>query len=318
LQSEKFTFKAVEFYEISAAEAEQRIDNFLISKAKNVPKSHLYRLIRKGEIRVNKKRIKPEYKLMAGDVLRLPPIKDATKLCMPMVQSAFKPQVVFENDAFLVINKPSGLAVHGGSGLSGGAIETLRVQFPNLTQLELAHRLDRETSGVLVCAKTKKALRSIHQCLRDKQVNKRYLALLSGAWKSHKKSRVVEVALRKNQNIAGERLVRVHPEGDAAKTTFRLLANFQDCCLVEASPETGRTHQIRVHAKHIEHAIVGDDKYGDKQLNKKFKSLGLNRLFLHARSLSFYDGTKHHHFEAELPKELTSILDKLGCNNDSL
>lgn len=312
MHSHIFTFKSVEFYEISAEEAGQRIDNFLISKAKNVPKAHLYRLIRKGEVRVNKKRIKADYKLRAADLVRLPPIKEALKVSHEPRKLNVTPEILFENEEFMVINKPSGIAVHGGSGLKSGLIETLRALNPTLTHLELAHRLDRETSGVLVCAKKRQALRLIHQALREKNVTKRYYALLSGRWKSKKRQRVVEVPLKKNQTISGERMVRAHPEGDASKTTFRLVKNYFNCCLVEVLPETGRTHQIRVHAKHIEHAILGDEKYGSKELNKRFKQVGLNRLFLHATSLSFTYSGQTLRFSANLPEELERVIAKLG------
>lgn len=311
LQSDKFSFKSVTFYQVSEDEAGQRIDNFLISKAKNIPKSRIYRLLRKGEVRVNKKRIKPEYKLQAGDDLRLPPIKDVKV----KDESQFKPvgtfPILYEDEGFLVINKPSGIAVHGGSGISQGVIESLRAIYPEYPHLELAHRLDKETSGVLLCSKKRKALVAFHQTLQQKTAKKNYMALLTGKWVSHKPIRVVDAPLRKRQLVSGERMVSVHPEGQAAKTTFKLLKNYDNACLVAAFPETGRTHQIRVHAKHLGHAILGDEKYADKLDNKKIKAYQLNRLFLHASTLAFTIENHKFSFEAPLPEDLTKVLDNL-------
>nr|WP_136249497.1 23S rRNA pseudouridine(955/2504/2580) synthase RluC [Ningiella ruwaisensis] len=281
-------FDKVQLITISEDEQGQRIDNFLIRTMKGVPKSKIYRILRKGEVRVNKGRAKPEYKLKTNDELRLPPIRleppglneiDTSKI------GYLEAAILFEDERLIVINKPSGIAVHGGSGLSFGVIEGLRALRPNASFLELVHRLDRDTSGVLLIAKKRSALRNLHEQLRNNQVDKIYHALVKGQWpeKRHK----VKAPLFKNTLQGGERVVQVSEEGKPSETQFRILASFQHATLVEAKPITGRTHQIRVHCLHAGHPIAGDDKYGDADFDKHIKSLGCNRLCLHAAQIRF-------------------------------
>lgn len=281
---------AVRFIEISADQAGQRIDNFLITQLKGVPKSLIYRILRKGEVRVNKKRIKPEYKLQDGDVIRVPPVRVSEKtevdLSPKLKQIAgLASQILYEDNYLMVINKPAGLAVHGGSGLSFGLIEGLRALRPEAKFLELVHRLDRGTSGVILVAKKRSALRALHEQLRMKKMEKNYLALVRGEWQSHCK--VVRAPLLKNILQSGERVVKVSAEGKDSETHFKVEERFAFATLVRASPITGRTHQIRVHTLHAGHPIAFDDRYGDAAFDSRLKSTGLNRLFLHAHSLKF-------------------------------
>ncbi|MBP6122686.1 MULTISPECIES: 23S rRNA pseudouridine(955/2504/2580) synthase RluC [Providencia] len=284
------TQNQVQFIDISDDEAGQRIDNFLLAKLKGVPKSLIYRIIRKGEVRVNKGRIKPEYKLLAGDQVRVPPVRVAERDTAPVSAkldkvAALADCILYEDESILVINKPSGTAVHGGSGLSFGVIEGLRALRPEARFLELVHRLDRDTSGILLVAKKRSALRSLHEQLRLKQMQKDYLALVRGNWQSHMK--VVQAPLLKNILQSGERIVRVNSEGKASETRFKVEERFDNATLVKASPVTGRTHQIRVHTLHAGHPIAFDDRYGDKQFDSQLAGTGLKRLFLHASSLKF-------------------------------
>ncbi|MGL4506068.1 MAG: 23S rRNA pseudouridine(955/2504/2580) synthase RluC, partial [Aeromonas sobria] len=279
----------VQLLTIEAEHDGQRIDNFLKTQLKGVPKSLIYRILRKGEVRVNKKRIKPEYKLCAGDVIRVPPVRVAEKNELPSanlgVIQRLESQILFEDEAMIVLNKPSGMAVHGGSGLSFGVIEGLRALRPDARFLELVHRLDRDTSGVLLVAKKRSALRSLHEQLRVKTMRKQYLALVRGKWQAHVK--VVNAPLRKNDLQSGERVVRVSADGKPSETRFRIVRQFAEATLVECSPITGRTHQIRVHTLHAGHPIACDDKYGEAAFDEKMRSQGLKRLFLHAWKLSF-------------------------------
>ncbi|HHR6129185.1 TPA: 23S rRNA pseudouridine(955/2504/2580) synthase RluC [Providencia alcalifaciens] len=284
------TENQVQFIDISDDEAGQRIDNFLLSKLKGVPKSMIYRIIRKGEVRVNKGRIKPEYKLLEGDQVRVPPVRVAERETAPVSAkldkvAALTDCILFEDESILVINKPSGTAVHGGSGLSFGVIEGLRALRPEARFLELVHRLDRDTSGILLVAKKRSALRALHEQLRLKQMQKDYLALVRGNWQSHTK--VVQAPLLKNILQSGERIVRVSSEGKPSETRFKVEERFENATLVKASPVTGRTHQIRVHTLHAGHPIAFDDRYGDKQFDSQLSDTGLKRLFLHAYSLKF-------------------------------
>ncbi len=278
----------VTFYEISDAQAGQRIDNFLLRYLKGVPKSRVYRIVRKGEVRVNKSRIKAEYKLCEGDVVRIPPVRTTQKPKAVTVSGGLKEllekAVLYEDDKLLVINKPSGLAVHGGSGVNLGLIEALRVLRPEARFLELVHRLDRDTSGCVMIAKKRSMLRYLHQQLREGTIDKRYLALVKGRWPNRKK--LVNAPLLKNVLQSGERMVHVSPEGKKSITEFAVVERFPETTLVEAKPITGRTHQIRVHALHAGHPLLGDDKYGEGELNKAFKQKGLKRLFLHAVQLT--------------------------------
>lgn len=281
---------SVQFVTISADEAGQRIDNFLHTHLKGVPKSMVYRILRKGEVRVNKKRVKPEYKLLDGDVIRIPPVRQAERDEPPVSASlgkvaALAECIIYEDDYLLVLNKPSGTAVHGGSGLSFGVIEGLRALRPEARFLELVHRLDRDTSGVLLVAKKRSALRSLHEQLRLKGMQKDYLALVRGQWQSHCK--VVQAPLLKNILQSGERIVRVNSDGKPSETRFKIEERFEHATLVRASPVTGRTHQIRVHAQYAGHPIAFDDRYGDREFDQQLADTGLKRLFLHAQALRF-------------------------------
>ncbi|AFN78602.1 23S rRNA pseudouridine(955/2504/2580) synthase RluC [Stutzerimonas nitrititolerans] len=279
---------SVQMLEVSPEFAGQRIDNFLRNQLKGVPKTLIYRILRKGEVRVNKGRIKPEYKLQAGDLVRVPPLRLAERdEPAPLAQGLLErleAAIVYEDKALIVLNKPAGIAVHGGSGLSYGVIEALRQLRPDAKELELVHRLDRDTSGLLMVAKKRSMLRHLHQELRGDGVDKRYMALVRGRWETGKKQ--VSAPLLKNTLRSGERMVEVTDEGKEALTLFRVLRRFGDfATLVEARPVTGRTHQIRVHARHAGHAIAGDSKYGDEDFSREIRELGGKRLFLHAYGL---------------------------------
>lgn len=275
---------------VDDAHSGQRIDNFLIRYLKGVPKSRVYRLLRKGEVRVNKGRIKPDYKLKCGDLVRIPPVNRpasgdyARNRPDKRVLSDLKDRVIYEDERLLVINKPSGLAVHGGSGLDYGAIEAIRQLYPQCHQLELVHRLDRETSGCLIIAKKRSVLRHLHEQFRLNQIKKRYVTLVSGSWPADVTR--VDAALLKNTLKSGERIVTVHPDGKPSSTLFKPLLRFAHATFMEVELITGRTHQIRVHAAHAGHPLAGDEKYGNRGFNQNMKKVGLNRLFLHAKSLS--------------------------------
>ncbi|SCM52681.1 23S rRNA pseudouridine955/2504/2580 synthase [Hafnia alvei] len=307
---------SVKLVTIAADEAGQRIDNFLRNQLKGVPKSMIYRIVRKGEVRVNKKRIKPEYKLQPGDEVRIPPVRIAERDEAPVSAkldkvAALNDCIIFEDDYLLVLNKPSGTAVHGGSGLSFGVIEGLRALRPEARFLELVHRLDRETSGVLLVAKKRSALRALHEQLRMKGMQKDYLALVRGQWQSHCK--VVQAPLLKNILQSGERIVRVNAEGKPSETRFKVEERFEHATLVKASPVTGRTHQIRVHALHAGHPIAFDDRYGDRDFDGELKGTGLDRLFLHAAALRFEHPNSGETMRVEAPmdKKLRHCLDVL-------
>ncbi|AMG29570.1 23S rRNA pseudouridine(955/2504/2580) synthase RluC [Grimontia hollisae] len=278
----------VQFIDISDDIAGQRIDNFLRNRLKNVPKSMIYRVLRKGEVRVNKKRIKPEYKLQAGDVIRVPPIKipETAQAEAPSTKlnrvAELEKCVIYEDDHMLVLNKPSGTAVHGGSGLHFGAIEAMRSLRPDARFLELVHRIDRDTSGILLIAKKRSALRHLQAQFREKTVQKYYFALTMGNWKPSMKK--VTAPLLKNEVNS---IVRVNPDGKPSETRFKVLEQFDQATLVQASPITGRTHQIRVHAQYVGHPLAWDDRYGDPRFDAYTKKFGLNRLFLHAANIKF-------------------------------
>jgi 23S rRNA pseudouridine955/2504/2580 synthase len=269
----------------------QRIDNFLIRTLKGVPKSHIYRILRSGEVRINRRRARPDTRLAPGDTVRIPPVRAAApkSIAKPTAGRKFKPRILFEDDALIAIDKPAGLAVHGGSGIALGLIEQLRQARPDARFLELVHRLDRETSGVLLVAKRRSALTVLHAQLRAGEVDKRYLALVRGPWRDA--LRTVSVPLHKFSTREGERRVRAEDAGRAAVTIFRREriwpAHQPPLALLEAELQTGRTHQIRVHLAHIGHPLAGDDKYGDFAWNRELAREGLKRMFLHARRLSF-------------------------------
>ena len=280
---------------INDDQAGQRLDNYLLTRLKGAPRTLVYRIVRKGEVRVNKGRIKPDYRLRAGDIVRIPPVRlpeaDAPALVGQGILDALQQSILYEDKGLIVVNKPAGLAVHGGSGLNFGVIEAMRQLRPaEAQQLELVHRLDRDTSGCLMIARKRSMLRHLHAELRGdgpgKGVDKRYLALVRGRWPSHIKK--VHAPLMKNNLRSGERMVEVNPEGKESLTEFSVVRRFGDLAtLVEARPITGRTHQIRVHARHAGHPIAGDDKYGDDEFSRVIREKGGKRLFLHAISLGF-------------------------------
>ena len=272
--------------EVDEAGEGQRIDNFLVARLKGVPKSHVYRILRSGEVRVNSGRVEASRRLAIGDRIRIPPIRVAEREAGDAPAPALELPVLFEDEYILAVDKPAGLAVHGGSGIAHGAIERLRAGRPQAKFLELVHRLDRETSGVLLLAKKRSALTALHEDLRERSMDKRYLAAVAGRVRDDK--RRVKVALRKYSTGEGERRVAVDErEGQEAETIFRRLARNDEFSLLEAELLTGRTHQIRVHLAHIGHPILGDEKYGDFTLNKALRKRGLRRMFLHAAELSF-------------------------------
>ncbi len=278
----------VQFIDINDDFAGQRIDNFLRARLKNVPKSMIYRILRKGEVRVNKKRIKPEYKLQDGDLVRVPPIFVPEKEEQEQVSTKLNKVaelehcIIYEDDHMLILNKPSGTAVHGGSGLKFGAIEALRALRPDARFLELVHRIDRDTSGILLVAKKRSALRKLQEQFRNKTVQKYYFALVMGEWKASCKK--VTAPLLKNDVNS---IVRVNPQGKPSDTRFKVLERFPQATLVQASPVTGRTHQIRVHCQYEGHPIAWDDRYGDPRFDAYTKKTGLGRLFLHAANIKF-------------------------------
>jgi len=301
--------------EVGDAAAGQRIDNFLLAQLRGVPKSLVYRILRRGEVRVNKGRVKPSYRVVAGDQVRLPPLRLGLEKVPARPSKALAAQldqaVLYEDELVLVLNKPAGLAVHGGSGISLGVIETLRALRPG-AELELVHRLDRDTSGCLLVSKRRSALRRLHAQLREGTVDKRYLVLLAGRLSRP----VVEVTapLRKNLLQGGERMVQVDlAEGKPARTVFRSRRRLGALTLAEVQLDTGRTHQIRVHAAHLGAPVAGDDKYGDASVNARLRALGLKRLFLHAAALSFRprDGEPPIRVEAPLPEALDNVLKTL-------
>jgi 23S rRNA pseudouridine955/2504/2580 synthase len=257
----------------------QRIDNFLLRRLKGVPKSHVYRVLRSGEVRVNSGRVKPDHRLRIGDKVRVPPVRLPSPAAKPVPRPLDLP-VVHEDDALLVVDKPSGIAVHGGS-----VIESLRAERPRAKLLELVHRLDRDTSGLLVIAKKRSALVELHRMLREGEVEKVYLALVKGAWQGG--ARELRERLHKYVAAGGERRVAVHGAGQAAVTVVTPLAASAGCSLLELRLMTGRTHQIRVHLAHAGHPVLGDDKYGDFELNRALARHGVKRLMLHARRLVF-------------------------------
>lgn len=309
----------VQLVEISADHAGQRIDNYLMCHLNGVPKSLVYRIVRKGEVRVNKGRIKPDYRLKEGDIVRVPPVRQAEKKAPGKAPDAMlrliESRILFEDKRILILNKPSGLAVHGGSGLSFGLIEALRELRPNDKNLELVHRLDRDTSGCLIIAKKRSALRRLHEQLREGSMDKRYMTLLKGKWKG--RSKWVDAPLLKNVIQSGERLVFVDARGKEARTQFIPYSIGEDASLMSVKLDTGRTHQIRVHAQHLGFPIAGDTKYGDDEFNRELKIKGLKRLFLHAFSLKFHlpDTETGEDIpisvEAPLDDALVNILNKL-------
>lgn len=309
----------VRLVSISEDMAGQRIDNFLMREIKGVPRSLIYRLVRTGQVRINGKRCKPLQKLAEGDVVRVPPVRDKKQSDQADVVSRqgvpsdaqikmIEACVIEEDDCFVAIDKPTGLASHGGSGVSFGAIELMRAARPYQT-LELVHRLDRDTSGVLLLAKKRSALREVQKEIREGRVEKRYLALMSG--RISQRPFNIEVPLDVNKQTQG--IVRVSERGKYALSRVRWVDWVGGHSLAEITIETGRTHQIRVHAKHVEHPLLGDDKYGDFALNRTLKPLGLKRTFLHAAYLAFAmnDGGREYHISAPMPEDLQQVIERL-------
>ncbi|RZI40174.1 23S rRNA pseudouridine(955/2504/2580) synthase RluC [Herbaspirillum sp. HC18] len=299
---------------ISEEEADQRIDNFLLRICKGVPKSHIYRVLRSGEVRVNKGRIDQTYRLREGDVVRIPPVRVAEKANQTVPGAEFR--ILLEDNHLLVIDKPAGVAVHGGSGVSYGVIEQLRAARPQAKFLELVHRLDRETSGILLLAKKRSALTDLHEQIREGQLDKRYLALVHGDWRNGRQH--VKLPLFKYSTPDGERRVRVQSDGMPSHTIFNLVKRYGAFALVEAELKTGRTHQIRVHLASSGFPIAGDDKYGDFTLNKALQKadgdrIALKRMFLHAYRITFRhpDTGSPVTLEAPLPQECALFLKSL-------
>ena len=309
---------AVKYLTVSEKNEAQRVDNFLLSQLKGVPKSKIYRVIRKGEVRINKKRCKPVTKLAIGDVVRVPPIygvdegsgpPSVSQSLVTLLDSA----ILYEDELLLVINKPSGLAVHGGSGIRVGLIEALRSKYPETQFLELVHRLDRDTSGCILVAKSRAALRSLHAQFRDDKVNKIYHLAVHGKWPKHR--RRVDAPLKKNELKSGERIVVVHQEGKPSQTDFRVLASSKNFTLMEAKPITGRTHQIRVHASFTGCPIVGDDKYIPSN-GVALHGMERSRLMLHARQIHFQSpGGKRMRFEAPYDDAFQVSLERMALSD---
>jgi len=290
----------------------QRIDNFLTGQLKGVPKSLIYRILRTGQVRINGKRAKPDARVSGGDEVRIPPVRVAQageeKVAPPALVKRVAQAVIFEDRDFLVIDKPAGVASHGGSGVAFGAIELLRAARPDET-LELAHRLDRDTSGVLVLARRRAALTALQELIRDGHITKQYLALLHGRPKRARFD--VNVPLRKFDLQGGERMVRVSDDGKPALTAFKVIGNYAEASLAEVTLYTGRTHQIRVHSQHACHPLAGDEKYGLREFNKTMRDFGLHRLFLHAARFEFDLNGKTYSFSTPLAPDLAQVLDQL-------
>jgi 23S rRNA pseudouridine955/2504/2580 synthase len=303
----------VRFVTVGSEQAGQRVDNFLRSELKGAPKSLVYRILRTGEVRVNKGRAKPETRLAPGDVVRIPPLRLSADVPV-QIGAAFAEQlraaILYQDEGLLALDKPAGLAVHAGSGVHVGAIEALRALYPELPGLELAHRLDRETSGVLLFAKQRATLMELHALFRGDAVRKRYLALVHGAFPA--KLGEVDAPLEKNTLRGGERMVEVRGDGKPSITRFRVLRRFAEATLVEAEPVTGRTHQIRVHAAHVGHPLLGDAKYGDARRDRLLEPAAPPRLCLHAASLVLArPAQKELRIEAPLPEDLARLLSSL-------
>ena len=306
---------SVQHIEIDSNYAGQRLDNYLLRVFKGVPKSRIYKAIRKGEVRVNRSRIKAEYRLCAGDQLRLPPLRQATKApplhVSDWLAECLLSSILYEDERIMVINKPANIPVHGGTGQHSGVVEALRQLRPELRFLELAHRLDKGTSGCLMLAKKRSCLNQLHRLLRERQVKKEYLALLAGPWNGAKKT--ITAPLLKNIELSGERVVRVDARGKESISHFYPLVRFKTATLVRVRIITGRTHQIRVHASHLGHPVLGDEKYGDRSLNQQFAKIGLKRMFLHSASIVLKDDKEPLFLALGVPfeKALHQLLSKL-------
>jgi 23S rRNA pseudouridine955/2504/2580 synthase len=308
----------VQHFEVGDEEVGQRLDNYLLRRLGSVPRSRIYRVIRKGEVRVNGRRAGPELRLQLHDRVRVPPVRLAPVVApgrpSPDLAQRIEGSIVHEDDNLLVLDKPAGVAVHGGSGVSFGVIEALRAARP-LETLELAHRLDRETSGCLLVARRPLALRELHALMRANAVEKRYLVLVKGKWDLGAKR--IDVPLRTDTRVGGERTVRAGASGKASVSDFRPVQFFgRTATLMEVTLHTGRTHQIRVHAAHAGHPVAGDDKYGDAAFNESLRELGLRRMFLHAHSLSFaWPRGGEFSVNTPLPMELAALIDALAASS---
>lgn len=310
---------------VSDGDDGQRVDNFLTSRLKGLPKSHLYKLLRSGQVRVNGGRVKPASRLSSGDEVRIPPVRlpdpGEKKPAAGWQLAQIRDAVLFEDEALIILNKPAGLAVHGGSGINLGVIELARQVWPKDSKLELVHRLDRDTSGVLVLARTRQALLAMQEQLREHQMEKTYSALVKGKWP--KSIKVIDAPLQRNQLKSGERMVRVSEEGKAAESHFRVLQPYRGgtvrgvelpaTSLVAVQILSGRTHQIRVHCQLAGHVLLGDDKYGERELNRNVAKAGLKRMFLHASKLVFRHPLSGDRVEIEAPlaEDLQSLLSQL-------
>jgi len=321
------TITSVRYIEVNADHSGQRLDNYLITVLKGVPLSRIYRIIRKGEVRINRGRAQPSRRLQSGDVVRIPPIRQAETVDLsdnPLLKGLaqrLQGQIIYQDDAMLVLNKPSGIAVHGGSGLHGGVIEALRQQAFSSSFLELAHRLDRQTSGCLVLARSRPALLDLQQQIgggKMRDTKKYYLALLPGRWQGG--DRRVSDKLRKNQLLSGERMVVASDSGKTAESIFHPLALANVASLVRIELLTGRTHQARVHAALCGKPIAGDSKYGDREFNRTMQGHGLQRLFLHASVLRLYHPVSHEPmlFHAPLPMDLQRVGNSLGLDCETV
>jgi 23S rRNA pseudouridine955/2504/2580 synthase len=304
-------FSSVQTLDIGPERDGQRVDNCLAAMLKGVPRSLIYRLVRTGQVRVNGRRVKADTRLADGDKLRVPPVRtaerDTSAVAPAAMLEAIQRAVIFEDRDFLVIDKPAGIASHGGSGIAFGAIELMRAA--RAEHLELAHRLDRDTSGVLVFARSRRGLLGVQGLIRAGETTKQYLCLMTGKLRRAKFD--VNVPLRNSVLQGGERMVRVDPAGKPALTFFRQIERYAGASLVEATLATGRTHQIRVHAAHAGYPLAGDPKYGEREANKRFHGLGLHRLFLHAARFEFDLGERSYGFSAPLPDDLRAVLDAL-------
>lgn len=307
---------AVRIVSVATGEAGQRLDNFLLARLKGVPRSHVYRIVRRGEVRVNAARTRPDYRLRAGDRVRIPPLRTARR-AVPRVSAALERQaqrVLYEDEHLLILDKQAGVTVHAGSGVTAGVIETLRQLRPHTPYLELVHRLDRDTSGCLVLAKSRTVLNALHALLRDptaRGIDKRYLALVEGRWPA--RARSVAAALDSHRLRSGERVTAVADTGRAAHSRFSVRERFAHCTLVEIALLTGRTHQARVHAAHAGHPVAGDTKYGSRGFDRELRALGLRRLFLHASSVAFRHPASGErlHVHSPLPDELAAVVTRL-------
>jgi len=312
------SYSQVAYLTINQEHVGQRIDNFLHTHLKGMPKNYIYRILRTGEVRVNKGRIKPTYRLQVGDTLRLPPMQFQPRSPqVPTLQQcqALATAILYEDARLLILNKPAGIAVHGGTGINGGVIEGLRTLYPQAPYLELVHRLDRETSGCLMIAKKSSMLRRLHELLRQGGVHKQYLALVQGRWNSQVTD--CQAPLQKNILRSGERMVHVHAAGKPARSQFTVERQWATTSLLRVRPLTGRTHQIRVHAAYLGHPIAGDNKYGNEDFNKQMRQWQLKRLFLHAEKLeiSLPEIDFSLSIQAPLPADLQQVLPYLDSHD---